>query len=70
MTQRTVGRRAARVTGDMSTSIPLDERRARDLLRALRLMGPNGEGFDALLSDRGSARPGDGSRWLAPLERG
>ncbi|MCS7477492.1 hypothetical protein ACFFQW_35920 [Umezawaea endophytica] len=54
----------------MSTSIPLDERRARDLLRALRLMGPNGEGFDALLSDRGSARPGDGSRWLAPLERG
>ncbi|HEX6347350.1 hypothetical protein [Umezawaea sp.] len=28
---------------------PADERRARDLLRALRLMGPNGEGFDAFL---------------------
>jgi hypothetical protein len=54
----------------MTTPIPLDERRARDLLRALRLMGPNGEGFDALLRERGSARSGDGSRWLAPLDRG
>ncbi|HWO59032.1 MAG TPA: hypothetical protein VNO31_03180 [Umezawaea sp.] len=54
----------------MTTPIPLDERRARDLLRALRLMGPNGEGFDAFLRERRSPRTGDGPRWLAPPDRG
>lgn len=29
--------------------LPTEERRARDLLAALRRMGPNGEGFDAFL---------------------
>jgi hypothetical protein len=33
----------------MTTPLPVEERRARDLLSALRRMGPNGEGFDALL---------------------
>jgi hypothetical protein len=33
----------------MTSPIPVEERRARELLHALRLMGPNGEGFDVLL---------------------
>jgi hypothetical protein len=33
----------------MTTPITVEERRARDLLHALRRMGPNGEGFDVLL---------------------
>jgi len=33
----------------MTTTIPVEERRARELLQALRRMGPNGEGFDVIL---------------------
>jgi hypothetical protein len=40
----------------MTTPIPAEERRARDLLRALRRMGPNGEGFDAILRSLSEGR--------------